>query len=222
MSNYTLIGTLAVFRMLWEKTSNWRFTIILAALVFIFIAATLIEPGQSSVGFDILRLASTVVVLTAVLASTDRAGHLYAIIALVVGWLATTWLPVGGTILIGDALLVVIFFYIVLLLTGRLVRPHKITLDDISGGVAVYLCLALAWAVSYRLIDNLSPGAFSVNFQGDIGAALYFSMTTITTLGYGDIAPVARFARLWATLEAVVGLLYVAVLISRLVSEYRR
>jgi hypothetical protein len=45
---------------------------------------------------------------------------------------------------------------------------------------------------------------------------------TITTLGKGDIVPVAPFARLWATMEAAVGLLYVAILVSRLVAEFRR
>ena len=51
---------------------------------------------------------------------------------------------------------------------------------------------------------------------------LYFSLTTLTTLGYGDITPINPFARIWATLEAVVGTLYVAILVARLVSLYRR
>ncbi len=56
-------------------------------------------------------------------------------------------------------------------------------------------------------------------FQPDY---LYFSLTTMTTLGYGDIAPLKPFARIWSTLEAVTGTLYSALLIARLVGLYRR
>jgi hypothetical protein len=193
----------------------------LATLFAVFLVAALSET-QTSSAFSPLRITTTFVVISAVLSTTDSRRHFFAICALVVGWVVATWSPVEGTILIEDAFLIVILFYIVFLMTAYLVRSHKITADDISGGIAVYLCLALAWAASYRLLDGLSAGAFSVNFEGDFNAALYFSLTTITTLGYGDILPVAPFARLWATMEAAVGLLYVAILVSRLVSEFRR
>lgn len=206
---------------LWHKAAPWRFTIILAAIVTVFFASALVERQDVSI-FSPLRITSTLVVMSAVLASTDRTRHLVAVIVLVLVWVVATWSTFDQTILIADAILVVILFYIVVLMTARLVRPHDVTLDDISGGIAVYLCLALAWAASYRFLANLSPEAFTVNFQGDFNAALYFSLTTITTLGYGDIAPVAPFARLWATIEAAVGLLYVAILVSKLVSEFRR
>ncbi len=210
-----------MIQLLWSWTAPWRFTIILAAIVTVFVTATLVEQQTYSI-FSPLRIASTLVVLSTVLASTGRTRHLVAIILLVLGWVVASWSSVDRTILIADAILVVILFYIVVLMTARLVRPHDVTLDDISGGVAVYLCLALAWAVSYRFLDGLSPDAFTATFQGDFNAALYFSLTTITTLGYGDIAPVMPFARLWATIEAAVGLLYVAILVSKLVSEFRR
>ena len=51
---------------------------------------------------------------------------------------------------------------------------------------------------------------------------LYFSLVTLTTLGYGDITPLGAVARIWSALEALVGTLYLAVLISRLVGIYRR
>lgn len=214
------MGIRPLILMLWNRTAPYRFTIILAALLTLFLAGSLL-PTQVANVFSPLRITSTLVVLSAVLASTDRTWHLRIIGVLVVGWLAATWSPVEGTVLIEDAFLTVILFYVAVLMAVRLVRRHKVTLDDISGGIAVYLCLALAWAASYRLLDSWSVEAFSVNFERDFNAALYFSLTTITTLGYGDIAPVAPFARLWATMEAAVGLLYVAILVSRLVSEFQ-
>lgn len=200
----------------------WRFTIFLAAIVVLLLAATILQPGTNLIGLNVLRLASTIVVLSAVLASQHRPRYIVPMVILVAAWLIATWSSLEKPAPIQDAILVSILFYLVVLITGHLVRAHKISLDDISAATAVYFCLALAWAVSYRMIDTLLPGAFSVAFEGGLGAPIYFSLTTITTLGYGDILPVAPIARLWATLESVVGLLYVAILISRLVSEFRR
>ncbi len=85
--------------------------------------------------------------------------------------------------------------------------------------------IAAAWAVSYRVIEVAAPGSFSVSGQSlaSIGSHwLYYSLTTITTLGYGDITPASPFARIWSTLEASAGVLYIALLIARLMSVYRK
>ena len=91
-----------------------------------------------------------------------------------------------------------------------------------------YLMLGLMWTLAYWLVDQLTPGgAFSFNtalggqsMNGFNG--IYFSFITLSTVGYGDITPVSRVARWLAALEAMTGLLYVAVLIARLVSLYSR
>jgi voltage-gated potassium channel len=82
------------------------------------------------------------------------------------------------------------------------------------------------WTMAYWLVDQLTPGgAFSFNtttgkqsMNGFNG--FYFSFITLSTVGYGDITPVSRIARWLAALEAMTGLLYVAVLIARLVALY--
>ncbi len=83
--------------------------------------------------------------------------------------------------------------------------------------------LTLTWAITYMIVQWFDPRAFG-GLDGAINLQqfLYFSLTTITTLGYGDITPVSPFARIWSTLEAVTGVLYVAVLIARFVSLYKR
>jgi hypothetical protein len=86
--------------------------------------------------------------------------------------------------------------------------------------------LGLTWTVAYWLVDQLTPGgAFSFNtargtqsMNGFTG--FYFSFITLSTVGYGDITPVSQAARWLAAMEAMTGLLYVAVLIARLVSLY--
>jgi len=92
--------------------------------------------------------------------------------------------------------------------------------DRIFGAIVLYLLLGLMWAVVYAFIAQVVPGAF---VGRDIDAANlfdwgYFSLVTMTTVGYGDIAPVARIARSLATAEALIGQLYPAIIIARLVS----
>lgn len=92
--------------------------------------------------------------------------------------------------------------------------------DRLFGAVVLYLLIGLLWAVAYAILDSMVPGAFAGVPEDDKAAAdwAYFSFVTLTTVGYGDITPVARLARTLAILEALVGQLYPAVIIARLVS----
>ena len=86
--------------------------------------------------------------------------------------------------------------------------------------------VGIIWTIAYWLVDQLTPGgAFAFNKTGETQSmhgfnAYYFSFITLSTVGYGDITPVSKVARMLAAMEAVTGLLYVAVLIARLVALY--
>ncbi len=100
----------------------------------------------------------------------------------------------------------------------------RMTSDRIAGAVAVYLLLGLLWALFYGIIAATIPGSFtgierfSMAESGAQMDFIYFSFVTLTTLGYGDISPVAPIAKTLAWLEAVFGQLFLAVTIARLVS----
>ena len=103
------------------------------------------------------------------------------------------------------------------------VTAERVDFDILLGAVSVYFLIALIWAFSYKVIHTIDPSSFSSihDFTDPhFHEFMYFSLTTLTTLGYGDITPVAPFARIWSTLEAVVGTLYIAVLVARLVGMY--
>jgi Ion channel len=101
--------------------------------------------------------------------------------------------------------------------------PGRITFHRLQGAVVVYLSLATIFAAAYGLIWELRPTAFA-NLPAAPGGPqeaatmMYFSLTTLTTTGYGDIVPVDPFARSLANLEAVLGQLYLAITIARLVT----
>jgi hypothetical protein len=118
---------------------------------------------------------------------------------------------------------IVIFGMLAVVVLIRVFRPGSITIHRIVGSVVAYLLIGLLWIQAYRVVQLLNPGAFQglpegydrFDAQGPLG---YFSFVTLTTLGYGDILPVSPTARSLAVMEALIGQLFPAILIARLVS----
>jgi voltage-gated potassium channel Kch len=107
-----------------------------------------------------------------------------------------------------------------------ILRAKIVTFGVLCAAVSTYLMLGLGWAMAYVLIASLNPTAFATS-DHSMGPntmtgfnAFYFSFVTLSTVGYGDIVPVSRPARLLAALEATTGTLFVAMLIARLVSMH--
>lgn len=105
-------------------------------------------------------------------------------------------------------------------------RAKQVDAEVLCTGISVYLILGLLWGLAYTLVAQMNPNAFSFsNHPGSVPAmsgftAIYFSFTTLATLGYGDITPAADVARMLAMLEAMTGTLFVGVMIAHLVSLY--
>jgi hypothetical protein len=101
--------------------------------------------------------------------------------------------------------------------------PGRITIRRLQGAIVMYLNFATIFAAAYSLIWDLSPGAFAnlVVREGgpqEIGSMLYFSFTTLTTTGYGDIVAVDPFARSLANFESILGQFFIAITVARLVT----
>ncbi len=136
----------------------------------------------------------------------------------------TEWLSAIGRLLALAALSYVI--------ARAVFAPGRVTLHRVQGAIVLYMNFALFFFVIYRLLDVLLPKVFSgpglppTGAEHGSGAALlYFSFSTLTTAGFGDITPVYPLARNLANLESVIGQLYPATLLARLVSlelEHRR
>jgi Ion channel len=108
-------------------------------------------------------------------------------------------------------------------------RTGSITSGRIYASVSLYLMLAMFWFAIYNLINVLVPRSF---LEVGLGPSeitripratfLYFSLVTLTTLGYGDIVPLTPAARVLAALESATGVLYIAITVARLVAAYQR
>jgi hypothetical protein len=198
---------------------------LLAALVALFASFPFLERLQA--GNLIESILLTIALLSAVLAIARRGTVLVTAIVLATPTLAGRWihyywpevLP-PEVFLIGAIVLVV---FVVCNLLLFVVRAAAVSTEVLCASISAYLLLGLAWTFAYWLVAELIPGAFALNSAG-VGASmkgfdgLYFSFITLSTVGYGDITPVANVAKMLAAMEGITGVLYVAVLIARLVS----
>ena len=128
--------------------------------------------------------------------------------------------------LIGESLFL---FLVGLTILGDLFRARKVTEDSLAGAVCVYLLIGLIWTYLYLIVEIFIPGSFSFT-QGDTRMQMwvssefypfyYFSLVTMTTVGYGDLLPVSTAARSLATMEGILGQIYLTILVARLVGMY--
>jgi hypothetical protein len=118
--------------------------------------------------------------------------------------------------------------YVIILILQHIFSTRTVTADTIFASICVYVLLGLLWANLYAIVSVFDAGAFVVPDslgQGDklrFGddesiVAIYYSFVTMTTLGYGDVLPRSATARMLAVMASVIGQLYVAVLVARLV-----
>lgn len=105
----------------------------------------------------------------------------------------------------------------IVLMIRKMFEATKVTNDTIIGGISIYILIGFLWTIFYYIVYRLDNTAFSYLRAWHDSYLFYFSNVTLTTLGYGDIIPVNRFAMMLSSLEAMVGQLYLAVFVARLV-----
>jgi len=214
-----------------------RFALLFFTLLVYFLAVPIIHQIREALDIQsppVLEAIFFVVVLAgAVLSVSSNRAHLY--IALGLGIPAAL---LGALHLFHDSegeeilrhLFAAAFLgYAIVVLVLFIFASRQVTLNVVSASLCVYLLLGLVWAVIYSTIYSLDPGAFrwtvlgtgppeTLHFgKGKSITVLYFSFTTLTTLGYGDIVPISPLARALTSIEAITGQLYLAVLVARLV-----
>lgn len=180
--------------------------------------------GLISILFVLMLAASLYLVAT-------EKKHLTIGLLLAVPALFTHWsfglLPETIRLVINGGFQIVFLSYVCVHIFSYLFRARKIESEVIFAALCLYLLLGLIWAFGYFLLELLSPGAISlgseINSQSMdsrelIAEVIYFSFVTITTLGYGDITPVSQLAKSLVIVEALVGQIYIAIVIARLVA----
>ncbi len=201
---------------------------LLIALALFFMWAPFVEEIEG--GELIVSGLFSLVLLAGVVAVADRKRVLVIAIVLAIPAIAGRWINHFRPDLIPPAVFLVAGLVLIAFVVGNLLRfvlrAPSVTTEVLCASISAYLMLGLMWTMAYWLVDQLTPGgAFSFNTNTGTRSingfnGFYFSFVTLSTVGYGDITPVSRMARWLAAMEAMTGLLYVAVLIARLVSLY--
>lgn len=220
---------------MYVSLSRHRFLILLGALVLLLFASPLIarlgrdeQSAGARLGMVGLFL---LVLLSAVYAVSTRRRSLLTAFSLggatVVLQALSLWNPTRTVLLLEHSVAIAFVAHTVILLLGHLFTAQRVTVDTIAASLCTYLLLGLLWAFAFSLMELSTPGAFRSPATGaakhlrygggDSATALYFSFVTLSTLGYGDITPVSMQARMLAVAEAVMGQVYLAVLVARLV-----
>ncbi len=197
----------------------------LAALVLMLVATPFVQGFKEGQLYETVLF--TLVMCTGLIASGSCHRLAFALVsfALAATWLNQLWpqkCPALTFILPAIAFLGVVTAS----LLRFILRAKRVDANVLCAGISVYLILGLLWGLAYTFVAQVNPSAFSFNPRSGTAAvmsgftAIYFSFTTLMTVGYGDITPVADVARMLAMLEAMTGTLFVGVMIARLVSLY--
>jgi voltage-gated potassium channel len=209
-----------------------RFAILLAALAaFMCLVPFVSEKG---IGLIALRIGTTLLMAAAAYSVSERRWQLVvAVILATPSFISHSLDPYLGeqtALSIRMGMSSALFFYIAVLISIFLLKQQRVSADMVLGAINVYLLAAIAFAFLHAFMEVLKPGAYlyrdesiSAVLKGHpevhaLAFLLYFSVVTLTTLGYGDMSPAIPGARMLCSLEAVIGQLFVAVFIARLVS----
>ena len=120
--------------------------------------------------------------------------------------------------ILGLSLDIFFLLIVVLILMLKVFSEDRVTGETIKGGVSIYFLLGFLWAYIYLMVLFLDPGAISFPAPvTQLSTITYFSFTTLTTLGYGDILSASWMARNLTILESTMGPIFLTVLVARLV-----
>jgi hypothetical protein len=113
----------------------------------------------------------------------------------------------------------IFLMHMLVMIWKHIVTEHEITIDLIMAAACAYILLGMVWAYAYFFVESFHPGSFRglEDPRHDLLDFYYYSFVTLTTLGYGDILAVTQPARGLSVVEAIMGQLYLALTISRLV-----
>ena len=197
----------------------------LAALVLMLVASPFVRGLKEGQLYESVLF--TLVMCTGLIASGSCRRLAFALVTLPLAaiWLNQLW-PQKCPALTFILPAVAFLGLVTASLLRFILRAKRVDAEVLCAGISVYLILGLLWGLAYTFVAQIRPDAFAFNTHSRTATvmsgftAMYFSFTTLMTVGYGDITPVADVARMLAMLEAMTGTLFVGVMIARLVSLY--
>jgi len=210
-----------------------RYLTLLIALLLLFVIYPFIDQEVAEarhVGIFLI-----VILGAGAYAVSHTRRFLIVAVTLAVGMLVTEWVAVANhanpiLLAISRGFGLLFFALTIFVILSNIARSKTVTSDTIYGAICAYLLIGLAWGFVFCILEVLHPGSFVQNsgplVAGNarfpqfamVNALMYYSISTLTTVAYGDILPKTGPARGLSNLEAICGQMYIAILIARLVA----
>ena len=194
----------------------------MVSIVLLLILSAVLEGVKY--GHLVVNTISSIVFISGVYAVGRDKRTILILIVLGLPWFLSEWAFTTSPQSIFASIL--FFLFVTVKIFNHILKSKEITLDTLYAAVCVYLLLGILWVPIYGSIEYLSPGAVfvsdSLGASGTISTneLIYYSYTTLSTLGYGDIISITPLARILSVLEALTGQLFIVFLVARLVSIY--
>lgn len=181
----------------------------------------------------LLRVSFSLLMISAVYACAEKGRTLIVALLLVIPAVVADWIgyftSIRGLSFTARLFSGLFLAHVIRIIVRHMIHTRKVNANLIFGAISVYLLMGLFWATAYSALEVAQPESFNIKpLNVADGAATapetvalyrftYYSLVTLTTLGYGDIVPVTPSAQVASSLEAVVGQLYLTILVAGLV-----
>ena len=214
-----------------QRPAPWYLGPYFILTLALMLSAIVYPAAAEVVGSGLLPIVNTTLLMASVYAVVNHRWLFRLLLILVVPILISIWFvdPYDDSEIL-DLLTTLstnaFLFSVLVAVFADVIRSKRVTADTIFGAIAVYLLFGVIVAMMFQFLNNISPGSVVasvgeaktiVERYDQFGDILYFSFVTLTSVGYGDLTPIGPAARSLAMFEGVVGQLYLAVLIARLV-----
>ena len=211
-----------------DPIDDRRSLYLLLSLLLIILLSPFLETHRAGEFFLLIALFVTLTIAVLELHGKRSLRWLAITIAtpIVLIELVGVFYPSHSLLILDYALLTAFFGFSSVGLFAYLGKPGAISSGRIYTSVSLYLMLATFWSALYNLMEAIYPASFvqagaPTTARVARASLLYFSLITLTTVGYGDIVPVTPAARVFAALEGAAGVLYIAITVARLVAAYQ-
>ena len=191
-------------------------------------SAFLAEMGMDGV-LNILILLDLMILLAVVSGRWTLRVGLGLFTFSLISWILSTLMAVQTFVPGGQISTVILLAMGTLACFRNAFSPGPVDQERLAASLSLYLLLGLIFALIFTVLAELLPGSFhfstarsAISATRPLSDMVYFSFVTIATLGYGDIVPLSGSAKGLAILEAVIGQMYLVVVVARLVSLYGR
>ncbi|MEA3232466.1 MAG: ion channel [Thermodesulfobacteriota bacterium] len=204
-----------------------RFLVLLVSLLLLLVSSPFLKDLR---WFGLIRSILMTWIFLEIFNTTTRGKKRLVFNSLLVGFaIAALWVDnFFGTsariLALTSAIIVIYLFFSIVVLAKFIFGAESVGREVIYAAIIIYLLISIVWGYFYITLEFFVPGSFTLPFEMDQSDKLvwlmYFSYVTITTLGYGDITPLNAKASMLASTEALIGQIYLVVIVAWLVGMH--